>query len=283
MRIFTHGNKAHVDDMLACAILVAVNPYDSLEIVRVNNDRDLPTLPPGDCDFIVDVGGRYDAEQRCFDHHQNDEAVKGECAATLIARHYCPCLLEDSVWGPFLRRVALQDNIGMWAVESEKGGSRIADLLVMEWGIVSWFEKDPCSAATAVAAMIRDRLYYLKEVEEASSWVSRNAAVVSVGKVKALVLHHDPREDGVNPAAVNTATGVILDREGIHASVSFDPRSGIGEVRSVFRTRNGEGMLDFTFSSPSSPVFCHKAGFLLNFIPKDEREWEKVLSDAIVG
>lgn len=276
MRIFTHGNKAHADDLVACAILVAVCRPGSLKaIVRVNSDRDLPQVPEDD-DFIVDVGGRYDGK-RLFDHHQNDDAVKGECAATLVARRYCPELLGDSVWGPFLKRVALQDNNGMRAVESEKGGSRVNDLLVLEWGLVSWFEKDPQAAVTLVAGMIRERLDYLVRVEEADLWLSENGRAHQAAGVSVFVLKRDPRMDGLDPAVVNTAMGSRIDAIEAKLTMSFDPRSEAGSVRTLFRTKHGEGSIDLTKASPANPLFCHKGGFLLNFVPENEEEWVSIV------
>ena len=279
MRIFTHGQKAHADDLIACAILVAVCRPGSLKaIIRCNSDRELPPIPEDD-DFVVDVGGKYDGI-RHFDHHQSSDDVKGECAATLVARHYCPELLGDVVWGPFLKRVALQDNHGLRAVESSKGDSRVNDLLVIEWGVVSWFEKNPLAAATFVAGIIQGRLDYLKKVEEAESWVSDNGRAFFVGGVSVFMLKRDPREDGLDPAVVNTAMGPRINDVEAKLTMSFDPRSEAGKVRTLFRTKNGEGSIDLTKASPQNPVFCHKAGFLLNFIPADEEEWKRLVRES---
>ena len=280
-KIYTHASKAHADEMLACAILLAVHPEESFEIHRVFGEKDLPQ-DLGERDFIVDIGMSHDGERR-FDHHQEDGDVQGHCAATLVAKRFAPKLPEDPAWRDFLGRVSTQDNHGIKAVEESFGGARLGSLLMLEWKLVSQFEKSPLAIATLVSEMIKDSLNHIETVEIAKFWVSQNTQVVMVGQVKALVLHHDPRIDGVDPAAVNAATGAMLDREGIHVSVSFDPRNPAGEVRTVFRTRNGEGVLDFNFARPSNPVFCHKAGFLLNFVPQDEREWEQIVSDSIVG
>ncbi|MBK8980182.1 MAG: MYG1 family protein [Planctomycetes bacterium] len=66
LTIGTHSGSFHADDVLAVA-LVRVFVDAAARIVR---SRDLDELAR--CDVVVDVGGRFDAEARRFDHHQAD-------------------------------------------------------------------------------------------------------------------------------------------------------------------------------------------------------------------
>lgn len=94
IKLITHDRVAHADDTLAAAILrIAFGQ------VTVQRTRDPVILwkeagAPGT--FLLDVGGRYDPEQRLFDHHQpagagfrNPELQEWPYAtAGLVWKHY---------------------------------------------------------------------------------------------------------------------------------------------------------------------------------------------------
>lgn len=61
----THDGTFHADEVTACALLVLFNCVDRAKIVRT---RDLTLL--GQCEYVCDVGWKYDPEQKLFDHHQ---------------------------------------------------------------------------------------------------------------------------------------------------------------------------------------------------------------------
>ncbi len=63
-KIITHSGNFHTDEVFACAALSILND-GNVEIVR---SRDSLVLVTGD--YVVDVGGVYDAEKGRFDHHQ---------------------------------------------------------------------------------------------------------------------------------------------------------------------------------------------------------------------
>jgi uncharacterized UPF0160 family protein len=72
MRVATHSGSFHADDVFAIAVLRLVHG-DELEVVRTR-DRDLQEA----CDLRVDVGGRDDATNGDFDHHQRGGAGERE-------------------------------------------------------------------------------------------------------------------------------------------------------------------------------------------------------------
>jgi len=63
----THDGTFHADEVTACALLLLFDLIDENKIIRT---RDLKTL--NECEFVCDVGGIYDANQKLFDHHQAD-------------------------------------------------------------------------------------------------------------------------------------------------------------------------------------------------------------------
>ena len=63
--IVTHNGKFHSDDVFAMAVLKLVLGDREISVIRT---RDEEWFKKGD--YIVDVGGVYDAENNKFDHHQ---------------------------------------------------------------------------------------------------------------------------------------------------------------------------------------------------------------------
>ena len=61
----THDGRFHADEVTACALLFFCNPIDRDKISRT---RDPVVL--NRCEYICDVGGLYDPNQKLFDHHQ---------------------------------------------------------------------------------------------------------------------------------------------------------------------------------------------------------------------
>ncbi len=61
--IVTHDGKFHADDVFAVAALFLFEP--SAEIIRTRDEAKIRAA-----DFVVDVGGVYDAGRNRFDHHQ---------------------------------------------------------------------------------------------------------------------------------------------------------------------------------------------------------------------
>lgn len=70
-----HDGTFHADEVTACAFLILFNLIDEKKIIRT---RDLSKLKT--CEFVCDVGGIYDPNEKLFDHHQNN--YKGEFSST---------------------------------------------------------------------------------------------------------------------------------------------------------------------------------------------------------
>lgn len=87
-RILTHSGSFHADDVFGVAVLAALHPEH--EIVRT---RDLGRI--AGADFVVDVGGTWDAASGRFDHHQRGfDGVRpggeGYASAGLVWRAFGP-------------------------------------------------------------------------------------------------------------------------------------------------------------------------------------------------
>lgn len=73
--IATHSGSFHADDVFGVAVLLGVFPSHTL--LRTRNNALIETA-----DFVVDVGGIWDAEAGRFDHHQR--SFKGARPAHLV-------------------------------------------------------------------------------------------------------------------------------------------------------------------------------------------------------
>merc|ERR1711990_938208 len=67
MKIGTHSGHFHADEALACFLLKQLPEFASAEIVRSRDNKILDT-----CDIVVDVGARFEPENKRFDHHQRE-------------------------------------------------------------------------------------------------------------------------------------------------------------------------------------------------------------------
>lgn len=85
-RILTHSGSFHADDVFGVAVLAALHPDH--EIVRTRSEAEI-----AQADFVVDVGGIWDAARGRFDHHQRgfDSARpggEGYASAGLVWREF---------------------------------------------------------------------------------------------------------------------------------------------------------------------------------------------------
>ena len=62
-----HDGTFHADELTACALLMLFDLIDEEKIIRT---RDLDLLAT--CEYVCDVGGVFNPDQKLFDHHQAD-------------------------------------------------------------------------------------------------------------------------------------------------------------------------------------------------------------------
>lgn len=60
-----HDGTFHADEVTACALLIVFGLVDVDKIVRTRDPHLLEA-----CEFVCDVGGRYNPQLKLFDHHQ---------------------------------------------------------------------------------------------------------------------------------------------------------------------------------------------------------------------
>ncbi len=77
----THDGQFHADEVTACALLLLCDLVDSDKIVRSRDKAVLDT-----CEYVCDVGGEYNIENKRFDHHQSD--YQGEWSSAGMVLDY---------------------------------------------------------------------------------------------------------------------------------------------------------------------------------------------------
>ena len=294
-KIITHGGKAHLDDLMACAILIAHHEMwgdspDGWTIERRDPATDELDYPTPDV-FVVDVGGRYEPNCGLYDHHQLPRGSRDSAMSLLAANLGLPngafgglyepgnaefptdSMAEflDKVF-PWFRRRAELDSNGPFATAKAAG----TDWAVIESFlgpyedlVLAEFEKDPVAVATKLADMI------VRKWNAYSSVASR------------LKVDLPWWSDGKLMIADFTAAD---PKETEEISDALVPRQGVA----VFHDNRGDGLtllrlgddprIDFTKVKDDPEVaFCHAGGFIVKTKTKDlEKAW-RLIEDAYLG
>lgn len=79
-----HDGPFHGDEVTACALLIIFDLIDQNKIFRTRDPQRIK-----ECEYICDVGGVYDPEEKLFDHHQVD--YQGELSSAGMVL----CYLRD--------------------------------------------------------------------------------------------------------------------------------------------------------------------------------------------
>lgn len=293
MMIITHAGKAHLDDLMACAIAIAnMRMYgNDCEIVIERRD-------PTDAELedhtvtVLDVGGRYEPTNGNFDHHQLPRGSK-DSAMTLVAANlgipngagiaeYAPgdaefpvdsmaSFLEDVF--PWFRRRAELDSCGPFATAKSAGvdWSVVESFLgPFEDIVLSEFEKDPVTVASKLAGMITRKWEAFSKVLAARKvdrpwWGDGEFAIADFTAA-------DPAEaEEVSDALTAKVNGVAV----------FHDNRGPGLT--LLRLRD-DPRIDFTRVKDDAEVsFAHAGGFVVKTRSKDLGEAWRLIEGSYQG
>lgn len=293
MKIITHAGKAHLDDLMACAIAIA-----DLKIWEDPTNIEIERRNPTDTELenrevlILDVGGQYEPINGNFDHHQLPRGSK-DSAMTLLAANlrlpngtsiadYNPgdekfpmdsmaSFLEDAF--PWFRRRAELDSCGPFVTAKSAGinWSVIESFLgPFEDIVLSEFEKDPVTVASKLADMITRKWKAFSKVLAARKidhpwWGDGEFAIVDFTAA-------DPAEtEEVSDALTAKVNGV---------AIFHDNR---GDGLTLLRLRD-DPRIDFTMVKDDPEVaFCHNGGFIVKTKSKNlEKAW-RLIENAYIG
>lgn len=276
--IFTHDGKAHMDEFLACAIIkFALREQEQFKVIRTKettifNLAAIKGSEVTDEDFLVDMGKSYNPNVRLFDHHQDDDAVRGECAASLVAKALCPQILEDGLWSALIARVTYQDNNGINAVKTKYGISSIESFMPPEWWLLNWFERDPDAASDFVSYELENRQVFLSGVKRAKEFLSKeeNAEICNMPTGEKF-LFVKTIDKTFCTKELNAAQGSFIEKHNLIACIGFSDRDT--HARTLFLTREGEKSFDLTkIKDVPGITYVHHSGFLANFVPKGDND-----------
>lgn len=313
-KIITHGGKAHLDDVFACALALVGRAWGSLENGRAATvdaaladaceDVVIERREPTENELanphvlVLDVGDRYEPGKDNFDHHQLPAGTK-ESAMSLFAasiglpnggfngaERYEPgadeypvdslaSFLEDAFpW--FRTRVAL-DACGPFAVAKENG---------VEWDTVAKFlgPLEGVVLGTFENAEPETRVDIVKPLAEMI--LRKHAAWERV--VTAVEYDHPWWADGDFTIADFTkadsadakACSDMFTRYVNGVAVFHDDR---GEGLTLLRLRD-DPRVDFTRVKDDPEVaFCHNGGFIVKTKSKDLGKAWRLIEDAYLG
>lgn len=293
MKIITHNGKAHLDDLMACAIAISHLRIwdDSTEEVTIER-RDPTGEELDDREVVVlDVGDRYEPTNSNFDHHQLPRGSR-DSAMTLLAANlgvpnglgldeYNPGDEEfplDSMASflenvfPWFRRRAELDSCGPFATAKSAG---------VEWKVVesflgpfedlvlAEFEKDPVSVASKLADMITRKWRAFSKVLAARKvdypwWADGDFAIADF--------------TAADPAEAEEVSDALTER--INGVAIFHDNRGNGLT--LLRLHD-DPRIDFTKVKDDPEVaFCHNGGFIVKTRSKNLDEAWRLIENALV-
>ncbi|OQY32986.1 MAG: hypothetical protein B6241_09515 [Spirochaetaceae bacterium 4572_59] len=280
-KIITHDRKAHIDEVLASALLSIHLGEEPTEIIRMSSQLASEKVKQSEPDpdvWFLDCGMVHDPERRLFDHHQDNQLG---CAASLVFQEFFPHL-QDSELADYIQLVSKVDTRGLRVLddydevhESQSYWSFSQKLLMKS------FETNPKAIVTLFREGLEDKIRFEQAKKKASLWLEteHHTEIQRVGEINVLLYHVQPPEELAS--AIRAVDGKIVDEHEIDAIYSFDDKEP--ENRVFFRTNGGHDRLDFTRSSPAHIAFCHQGGFLMKFIPENDQEWIKIIKASALA
>jgi hypothetical protein len=260
-RIFTHGGKAHADEVLAAALLIAARPdLNFSEIIRDENRIG----EAKDNDFVVGCGEKYD-KVRFFDsphrEREKDENVELHCASTLVAKVFAPTLFFDEKFGPLLESVRAYEDAGI-----------PAESLTFDV-ITGLFEKMPLSVANELSKSFRKRL---EGINAATEWIKANTHIERVFKSFNILVEDKPHFDGdFSDGEYKTALNNYMYKKQISVSYEWS-RFGKCILR---KGEFGGAYFDFTKAAPKNTGYYRSISEIV-FDPADETEYRSLIAMA---
>ena len=281
--VITHSGKAHIDEIMAIAVLAVFKGENPSAVHRLSAEELMPLLesgePPPDT-WVIDCGLIHDPNRRLFDHHQDRELPS---AAFLMLRHHFPELLDTDL-GKNFALISKADTQGLRSLEDgadagDSGGesrdywSFIARLLIKT------FEEKPLTVIETAAHGLAETITFEDIKRSAREWIAVEGRLVPVQVAGLSVLEYrvPPPEELVN--GLKAIDGELIETHQAAAVYGFDRSDP--DIRTLYRTDIGHNRLDFTRAEFTRPLFCHQGGFLARFKPSDGTEWKRVLEHSL--
>lgn len=97
-----HDGTFHADEITACAMLILFGLIEKDKIIRSRDEDKLSR-----CEYVCDVGGIYDPNEKRFDHHQ--DSYNGPLSSAGMILHYLKdqSIIEEDLFN-YLSRALIQ-------------------------------------------------------------------------------------------------------------------------------------------------------------------------------
>ena len=255
--IVTHGGPAHVDDLMACGLIMAL----AGRALPVERRNPTPADLADPATAVVDIGGRHEPERMNFDHHQ--PGFELACSVTLILRATGWESLAREAW-PWLNGVEVLDCRGLSALAKSVGASAAAVSLLdspFREPLLSLFE----SGRLSTEAMLDFGRSWLDGLASYKTDMDLYLAapVHEVEGLRVIQLAAPPR-----PAFRNFLTAIRFQGRAPHA-MTYPNTRGPGNV--IARIEPCAVDMDFSRVAGQPGVeFIHSNGFLAVTINSEE-------------
>lgn len=284
-RILTHPGGAHMDEFLACAVLLAKFPVEIHRREPQQADLDDPTCA------VVDVGHEHDPARGNFDHHQFSKDHPPVCSLSLVlqylgiyedAREFCDWLetterfdttgpVETAKWLG-MERATLAKLLSPSDVTLLRRFAKSAVVSPGEplWEIMRWIGED----LVAYVTELRQRLDFL--AENGGFWEIPTPS----GNIRAFFL---PRTEPLPAEASAGIDRYVRGHESGAETVAliYPDRRGTGYGLSRHQDHPG---LDFTLIAGEPDVhFAHARGFVAKTSTSSPERLRELLGMAWKG
>ena len=280
-RIITHNGKAHMDELLASALLAihlgeepeSIERIESHEAAELVRSSEIP-----EDSWLLDCGMELAPARNLFDHHQDREL---DSAALLIFNEFFS-ELEGTDLHEYIKLVSKVDTGGPMSLDDFEHVNESRKYLGFSQQVVlKIFETDPVLILRLFKAGLEDKIQFEKDRALAAAWLREDGhiEIISLAGQKVIRYLCRPPSEMVSP--LRSAIGEIIDENEVSATLSFDDKQE--GVLTYYRTDFGHDMLDFSKSRPHDPLFNHQGGFLMKFRPADGDEWRELLKQAVIN
>lgn len=277
--VITHAGRAHIDEILAAAVLAVHRREYPLEIRRLDSkvvEKMVLNGMVSENSWVIDCGLVHHPERRLFDHHQNGASPS---SALMMLNHLFP-ELEGTDLHRYFELVSRVDTQGARSLGDYSRESDSRDY----WGfsqeiLTELFEKDPLAVLDIYARGLKNKIE-LEEVKKAAEeWAAfpGNISTEEVMNLRVLNCRERPPIELFN--GLQEIYRGIIEQNSVAAVYGYDRNDP--SVRILYRTDFGHDVLDFSRAAPGSLLFSHKSGFLVKFIPTDADEWKRILSASL--
>lgn len=283
--ILTHPGGAHKDELLACCVLLAVQPVSILRREPTPQDLADPTM------CVVDVGHQHNPALFNFDHHQFAKDHPPTCSLSLVLQHlglyedaraFCDWL-ETAEWfdcrGPL--------STAKWLGVPSESLSRLIspiDITILR-RFASASRLDPGQPLWEVMRMVgEDLLEYLRTLRSRLDFIGEHARIwtLELAGREAKVLFLPRTEPLPDDPSMGLDRYIEMNRLGAEVVATVCPdRRGGGYGLSRYRDNS---RVDFTQIADHPEVhFAHARGFVAKTSVADEEGLKALLCLAAVG